>query len=62
MITTSRAREHDLWNQIVTKEINVKKRFESVTGETIADRYFGGQNKPYVESMLTKHFTKRQAS
>lgn len=52
MIRTDFNRNHELWGQITQKENETKRRFEYITGQTQADRFFGGQNKPYVDSML----------
>ena len=59
---TTGAREHELWNQITNKEIKAKKRFEFITGETQADKYFGGDNKPFVDSLLKTHSNWRRNS
>ena len=52
MIKTATGREHALWSQIVNKESDTRRRFEYMTGETTAKKFFQGQNAPNVERNL----------
>ncbi len=42
MINTNLAGNHALWDQVVRKETEAKKRFEFLTGETSAKKFFNG--------------------
>ena len=52
MINTAYGKDHALWDQIVRKESEAKKRFESKTGETAARGFFSGANKRNVDRGL----------
>ena len=52
MIKTNLARDHALWNQITRKENTTRQQFEFMTGQTQADRFFSGNNKPFVDNNL----------
>jgi len=43
MIKTTYGKEHALWDQIVRKETDARKRFEYLTGETAAKKFYNGQ-------------------
>lgn len=49
MIGTGYHKEHALWDQIVRKEMDAKKRFEFLTGETTAKKFFNGTLKSSVD-------------
>ena len=49
MINTMMQGDHALWNQIVEKEARTKQRFEYLTGQTQAKKFFNGQNNDNVE-------------
>ena len=42
MINTAMSKDHALWDQIVRKEVDAKKRFEFMTGETQAKKFYSG--------------------
>ena len=44
MIKTAMSKDHALWDQIVRKEAEQKARFEYLTGETVARKFFNGTN------------------
>lgn len=44
MFNTMMQGDHRLWDQIVRKESDAKKRFEYLTGHTQAARFFNGVN------------------
>ena len=52
MMRTDYMRTHQLWSQIAEKENETRKQFEYMTGETQADRFFSGQNRPQVDKKL----------
>ena len=52
MINTGYAKEHALWDQILRKEVDAKKRFEFLTGETQAKKFFSGTNRTNVDKGL----------
>ena len=52
MINTVQAKDHCLWDQIVKKELAAKRRYEFLTGETVAKKFFNGQNKTNVDVNL----------
>ena len=52
MIATAYGKDHALWDQIVRKEMDVKKRFEFLTGETTAKKFYNGTNKQNVDKRL----------
>ena len=52
MIHTVQANDHRLWDQIVKKEIGSKRRFEYLTGETVAKQFYSGTNYDNVEQGL----------
>ena len=52
MINTGNHREHALWGQIVGKESEARKRFEYLTGETSAKKFFNGTLKRDVDTKL----------
>lgn len=45
MINTSLSKDHALWDQVVRKEAIAKQRFEFMTGETTATKFFNGTNR-----------------
>ena len=48
------SKDHRLWDQIVKKEAIQKARFEYLTGETTAKKFFNGTNSTNVDTnMLT---------
>lgn len=53
MLNTVQAVNHRLWDQIVKKELDAKKRFEYLTGETNAKQFYSNQNKDNVEKNMT---------
>ena len=53
MISTAYGKDHALWDQIVKKETETKKRFEYMTGETVAKKFFNGTNAFNVNKNLT---------
>ena len=53
MINTSQSNEHALWNQVVRRENEAKRRFEFLTGETQAKKFYNGQNVTNVENKLS---------
>lgn len=55
MINTGYNKEHALWDQIVKKEAETKKRFEFMTGETTAKRFFNGTLCNSVDNRLTTY-------
>ena len=52
MINTSLGNEHALWDQIIRKENVAKQRFEYLTGETQAKKFYNGQNANNVDNKL----------
>ena len=52
MISTAYGKDHALWDQIVKKELEAKKRFEFMTGETVAKKFFNGTNAFNVDKNL----------
>ena len=52
MIGTAYSKDHTLWDQIVRKETEAKKRFEYMTGETVAKKFFNGTNTFNVDKNL----------
>ena len=52
MINTVQAGDHRLWDQIVRKEQEAKKRFEFLTGETVARKFYNGSNLDNVDKNL----------
>ena len=52
MISTAYGKDHALWDQIVRKETDAKKRFEYMTGETVAKKFFNGTNTANVNKNL----------
>lgn len=52
MISTAYGKDHALWDQIVKKELEAKKRFEYMTGETQAKKFFNGTNTNNVNKNL----------
>lgn len=52
MIGTAYANDHTLWGQIVKKENDVKARYEYLTGETSAKKFYNGSNSVNVDSKL----------
>lgn len=52
MISTAYGKDHALWDQIVKKETEAKKRFEYMTGETTASKFFNGTNQGNVDKKL----------
>ena len=52
MIGTTYTNDHTLWNQIVKKENEAKARFEFLTGETSAKKFYNGSNSKNVYSKL----------
>ena len=49
MINTVQANNHNLWNQIVRKETEVRRNYEYLTGETLAKKFYNGSNATNVE-------------
>lgn len=47
--------DHALWNQIVEKEARTKQRFEYLTGQTQAKKFFNGQNTDNVDKTLVTY-------
>ena len=52
MISTAYGKDHALWDQIVRKETEAKKRFEFMTGQTTATKFFNGTNVSNVDKNL----------
>lgn len=52
MIGTAYSKDHYLWDQIVKKEAVAKKRFEYLTGQTTAKKFFNGTNTGNVDRRL----------
>ena len=52
MIGTVYTNNHRLWGQICQKEIDSKARYEYLTGETSAKKFFSGSNSVNVDSKL----------
>lgn len=52
MISTATAGNHALWDQVVRKEADAKRRFEFITGDTQAKKFFSGSLKNSVEGKL----------
>lgn len=52
MIGTAFSKDHALWGQIVNKESETRKRFEYLTGETQAKKFFNGTMKTGVDAKL----------
>lgn len=52
MIRTAYTNDHTLWNQIVSKENNTKARYEFLTGETSAKKFYNGTNVKNVDTKL----------
>ena len=52
MIGTAYSKDHYLWDQIVKKEADAKKRFEYLTGQTTATKFFNGTNRQNVDRNL----------
>lgn len=52
MIGTAYSKDHALWGQIVNKESDTRKRFEYLTGETQAKKFFNGTMKAGVDARL----------
>jgi hypothetical protein len=55
MINTATSKDHALWDQIVRKEADQKARFEYLTGETVARKFFNGNNSFNVEKKITTY-------
>ena len=53
MINTGQSNEHALWGQIVRRENEAKRRFEYLTGETQAKKFYQGQNVGNVDKNLS---------
>lgn len=49
MINTVQANNHNLWNQIVKKETEVRRNYEYLTGDTLAKKFYNGSNATNVE-------------
>lgn len=45
-------KDHALWDQIVRKESETKHRFEILTGETSAKKFYNGQNHRNVSQRI----------
>ena len=52
MINTVLATNHTLWDQIVKKEQEAKKRFEYLTGESVERKFYSQQNEDNVKKSL----------
>ena len=52
MIGTAYSKEHALWAQVVRNEAVAKQRFEFMTGETTATKFFNGTNRSNVDEKL----------
>ena len=52
MINTVLATNHTLWDQIVKKELEAKKRFEYLTGESVERKFYSKQNEDNVKKSL----------
>ena len=53
MIGTGYHKEHALWDQIVRKESDTRKRFEFLTGQTQAKKFFQGTLRNSVDNRMT---------
>lgn len=58
MIGTGYSKEHALWDQYVRKEVDAKKRFEFMTGETTAKKFYNGTLRNSVDKRLTTYDNK----
>lgn len=52
MIRTVQDRDHRLWAKLVRREVDAKRRFEFLTGQTDASKFFNGQNQRNVQKGL----------
>lgn len=54
--------DHALWDQIVRKEAETKKRFEYLTGQTQAKKFYNGQGEKNVDHTLVTFQRMKQMS
>ena len=52
--------DHALWDQIVKKEAATKQRFEYLTGQTQAKKFYNGQNAQNVDKTLVTYQRMRE--
>lgn len=55
MIGTGYNKEHALWDQIVRKEADTKRKFEFMTGETTAKKFYNGTLRGDVDQKLATY-------